>query len=520
MQAGFEYIKQWFRETQGQEFDVDQKLPDEVKQIVEATLTAAQDSWLRYPSREEADRGEELIKQYARVSYEINRDQVWPEFKKLVDLDLEDQQMQEALKDMQQKGEGTGESIPKELKDKLTPKEQKALEDAIEKAIDEAKKESAEAEAKGGKPIDLDSLSEKLKQKIKDYIESLSEDQKKDLSKRAEATLKEFEQALNKELQGKLTDNPEKKAERKVREQTEAMAPKTSRWEEEEEEANKEKAILRKKIWQMSSREGSDPYERALSNVGGMIDALTGDLRDVFVKRKRTKMETDYRHGRRWNIKKRIKEKIANIPLLKTESREQPESQSEEKDYVITLLVDLSGSMRGEKIKEAFKSVVVLSETLQNLDIRFEVVGFQDTLLEFKSFENEMNDEMRKKLNQLLLEVEGNNPDGHNNPFENDDGACLKQASAQLAHQAASNKFLIVLSDGYPEARGKSRERLDRELKAATREITQNTNQKLIGIGLLSDAVSHYYENNLPNVTTNEMVETLSEVLRAAIEKS
>ena len=119
------------------------------------------------------------------------------------------------------------------MKDKLTPEEQKSLEEAIKKSIEGPKKEKKGGASEGGeksgtgetskqddkegqsqKPIDIGSLSEELKQKIKEYVESLPEDQQKELAERAKAQLKEFEDSLNKELEGKLSDDPEKKAER------------------------------------------------------------------------------------------------------------------------------------------------------------------------------------------------------------------------------------------------------------------------------------------------------------------
>ena len=101
MQAGFEYMKLWFRELRGQDVVVTPELPDDVKAVVNATKDAARDSWLRYPSRQEADASEDIIKQYATLSYEINRDDVWPLFKTLVEKDIEDQKTQELLKQMQ-----------------------------------------------------------------------------------------------------------------------------------------------------------------------------------------------------------------------------------------------------------------------------------------------------------------------------------------------------------------------------------------------------------------------------------
>jgi predicted SprT family Zn-dependent metalloprotease len=561
MQAGFEYIKQWFKEAQGQEMEMSVDLPEEVKAVVQATIEHARDSWWRYPSREEADKSEELIKKYAQVSYEINRDEIWPEFKKLIEADMEDQKTQELLRDMQkgQQGQEDGESgpgLPQELKDKLTPEEQKALEEAVKKAIEDAKKDREEktkqkaggkSEDKGketegspsdqegapeseasdmstGKPVDLGSLPEGLKQKIKEYIDSLPKEQQKEIAEKAQAAFKEFEDALNEEMQGKLSDNPEKKAEREEISAEEAQQPETKGkgWEEKEKESEAEARERRKRMESLFEAGEKDPYHEALEKVSGLIDALTSDLRDIFIKRKIERYETGYRSGRRWNIRQRIREKVAGIPLFKTEAREQREAESEEMDYAITLLVDLSGSMqRNGKIQEAFKSAVVLSETLNNLGIKFEIVGFQDMLLEFKSFEEQMDEPMREKLNQLILEVYGNNPGGHNNPGDNDDGASLLEASKHLTEQIAKNKFLIVLSDGEPamDSGRKSSSQLDRELRDAVAEITANTNQKIIGLGLNSQAVAKYYENHIAGITTEEMAETLGELLREVIEK-
>jgi hypothetical protein len=574
MQAGFEYIKQWFRETQGQEMEISADLPEEVKAAVLTTLESARDSWWRYPSREEADRGgkigrkkvdgETIIREYARTSYEINRDEIWPEFKKLVEADIEDQKIQELLNDAQkdQEDSSKGQGLPQEFKDKLTPDEQKELEEAIDRAIEEGKKEQQKTEEgknfqegketkedgksqkgekteegeieeqKGeqiekdekaqGKPIDLDSLSDELKQKIKEYIESLPEEQQQEITEKAEATIKEFEKSLNEEIEGKLSDNPEKKDKRYEIEieKVEQEESKEKTWQEREKEREEEARERRKRMESLFEGGEKDPYHKALEKVSGLIDALTTDLREVFAKRKIEKYETGYRSGRHWNIRQRIREKVAGIPLFKTEAREQREAESEEMDYAITLLVDLSGSMRGNgKIQEAFKSAVVLAETLNNLGIKFEIVGFQDILLEFKAFDEHLDEPMREKLNQMILEVYGNNPGGHNNPGDNDDGACLLEASKHLNEQIAKNKFLIVISDGIPETSYKSQSQLDRELREAVVEVTANTNQKIIGLGLNSGAVAEYYENHITGITTEEMVETLGELLRDAIEK-
>lgn len=506
MQAGFEYIKQWFKQTQGKPFELPADLPDDVRAVVEKTLKAAEDSWLRYPTRDEADRSEEVIKAYAEKSYEINRDRVWPDFKKLIEQDIKDQEIPEFLKDLM-KGEGKPEAGKG---GDLSPQDIQDIKDAVKAALGE----------KGeGKPIPPGALSEELKQKIQAAFDALPEDKKREIMEAARAAIKELADEFAAQFEGEYIKAGEPQGE------PEPGTPESEgrAWSEAERAADDTRREMRRRMEESLERGEGDPYRDALTEMASYIDALTGDLRDVFVKRKMTTTEAGYRSGRRWNIRTRIKERIADIPLIKTQSREQPESSGEETDYAVLLQIDLSGSMsRGNKIEEAFKAIVLLSETLNNLNIHFEIDGFQDLLLEFKRFEEQLDESMRLKLNQLLLEVENKNPSGHNNAGDNDDGACLREASQHLANQTAREKILIVLSDGQPamDSGRKGQGQLDRELKEVIREIRENTDQKLIGVGINSSAVSTYYENNLPNVDAKELAETLGEILRSVIERN
>ncbi len=512
MQAGFEYIKQWFRQTQGQSFELSADLPEDVQGVVEKTLSAAEDSWLRYPTRAEADQSEEAIEAYAKKSYEINRDKVWPHFKELVEKDIKDQELPEFLKDLMkgepQQGEGS-EPSPEGMKD---------LKDAIKEALKQAGAKEGGAQQGEGKPMPFDSLPEDLKQQIQDAFDSLPEGKKQMIRQAAEQVIKEVAAEFDEQFEGEYVKAGEPQP---SQEPSKPESEPAESWSDAERKTEDERTEMRRRMEESLERLEDDAYQKALTEVAPLIDDLTGDLRDVFVKRKQTKTEAGYRSGRRWNVRTRIKEKIAGIPLLKTQSREQPESPGEETDYAVLLQVDLSGSMRGSKAREAFKSVVLLAETLANLGIRHEIDGFQDILLEFKRFEEDLNDAMREKLNQLPLEIDNKNSGGHNNAGDNDDGACLKNASAHLALQSAAEKILIVLSDGVPamDSGRKTRSTLDRELKKVVREINENTDQKLIGVGIESDAVSRYYDNNIPNVGARELAETLGELLREVIER-
>ena len=557
MQAGFEYIKQWFRETKEQDFELSPDLPEEVKTAVEATLLSAQDSWLRYPSRQEADKSEGLIRKYAELSYQINRDQIWPEFKKLVEADMEDQKMEELLKDMQKEkdgGEEKGEKgMPQELKDKLTPEEQQALEEAIKKAIEQAKKEQQEAKEKaekekqqaegekgekseessesagegepqdtegqqspGTKPIDLDSLSEDLKQKIKEYIQSLPEGEQKEIKDKAEKAMKEFEEALNEELQGKLSDNPEKKAERdaevKPKQEVE-QETKTGRETQEvdEEELKKYKDRVAKEL-----KKDENVYERMRKEVLPLIDKLENDLREIFVERRARGWKSGFTTGKRIDIKRRIQEKAKSVPAMESKAWQKRELPKE-KDYAISILVDLSGSMsNGNKIEETFKAVIVLSEVLNRLSINLEILGFNDRMYEYQDFGEQMSKIIREHMGGMLQEVNDTSDTGK--ARWNDDGWALEQASKRLEKQKADQKFLIVMSDGTPEE-SSMHPRTKYELGKMIKQVLEESDIRLIGLGIGggTDHVGRYYPNSIANVKVEEMAEKLADLIKEVI---
>ncbi len=540
MQAGFEYIKQWFREVEGKDIELSRDLSEEVKTVVTATLDSARDSWLRYPSRQEADKSEDLIKKYAQVSYEINRDEVWPEFKKLIDADMEDQKMQELLKDAQKNQEGDesgGQGLPQELKDKLTPEEQQALQEAIKQAIEDAKKEKKKTEAQGDesegdegkpeadspegtpsvKPVDISSLSEELKQKIKEYIESLPEDQQREIAEKAQAVFKEFEDALNEELQGKLSDNPEKKAEREeAAEPTEGDKEKPRAPERETpgidpEELKRYKERIAKEI-----KKDANVYEEMRQEVLPLIDKLEMELREIFVARKAKGWKGGFTSGKRIDIKRRIQEKAKSVPAMESKAWQKRE-MPDEKDYAISLLVDLSGSMaRDKKIEETFKAVIVLSEVLNRLSINLEILGFNDRIYEYQNFKEQMSKLIREHMGGMLEEVHDSSDTGK--AQWNDDGWALEQASERLARQKADQKFLVVMSDGTPEEspmhpRGKY------ELGKMIKKVLEETDVRLIGLGIGrgTEHVGTYYPNSIANVKVKEMAEKLAGLIKDVI---
>jgi len=514
MQAGFEYIRQWYRETQGEELGtLSEDLPEEVKTVVNQTLESARDSWLRYPSKQEADESEELIIRYANVSYEINRDEVWPKFQKLVEEDMQDQEMQEFMKDMQGDGEGDGQQgLPQELSDSLTEDEQKELEEAIQNA-QQGNQTGSEGTGQS-KAIDLDSLSEGLKQKIKDYIDSLPEDVKRELAEKAQQALQDFESEVNEEFEGKLSDNPEKLAQRGETTESQKKESRQESEDESETENRPEQTADQKRFKDLIEKAllgDENTYEEYRRDVLPLIDTLESDLREIFVARRSQKWQTGFKSGKRIDIKRRMQEKALGVSAVESKAWQKREIP-QEKDYAISLLVDLSGSMQGQKIRETFRAAVVLAEVLNRLSINTEILGFNDRLYEYQPFGQDMSREVREHMGGILQEV--NTPAAR----YNDDGWAVQQASERLARQKSAEKFLFVLSDGHPEESG-AHSGPEYELGKMVTQIMENTDQKLIGLGIGpgTDHVGRYYPNSVANIGVREMSVKLAEVIREVI---
>lgn len=488
MQAGFEYMKLWFQEVKGEPFAIDPKLPADVQGIVQETLPAAQDSWWRYPAKAEADTSEEMITQYAKAAYDIDYEQIWPEFKKLIDEDIKRQTQQEALQ------EGSSE-----LSEKLSPEEKQELEKA--QAL-------APSSERGQPVIDLDSLSEGLQQKIQDYVASLPEEVKEELRQKAEEAMRAFEEKISEALQGKLVPEASEPTKESMPDQE---APPLRR--EEPIDSGPLKQVIEKAL-----AKDANTYEAYQREVLDTIVQLENDLREIFTERRSHSWQSGYKFGKKIDMKKRMQEEAKGIPVINSrawEKREMPQ----EKDYAVELVVDLSGSMASNgKIEETFKAAIVLAEVLNRLSIKTEILGFNDRLYEYQVFGSNLSADMRENMGGMLQEVQDHGPSGREKASYNDDGWAVGKASERLQKQKASEKLLIILSDGQPEP-SPPHAGSEYDLQTIVQKITKETRQRIIGLGIGrgTEHVKRYYSNSIANVEVEKMAATLAELIKQAI---
>ena len=365
-----------------------------------------------------------------------------------------------------------------------------------------------------GIPIAM--LTEEERKALQKAFDDLTEEQKKAFQDQAKKDLEGVEDEIVKALTSKLSEDPPQthaQDEADKVEITEEKIRQAQREAEEREEAEA-RAQIEKKLAVL--KPASTIYEGAYQQIQEFDETLYERLEGIFrpsIKKtvklvsagSRLNMPAVYR----WEADRGAGSRGLTTRIFETVHR------PEKRDYAITLLVDLSGSMWGEKIHETFKAVVLLTEVLNRMGIKIEILGFQDEIIRFKEFDEDMTDDTRRRMSGMIQEVEGSNPGGHNQSAYNDDGPCLMDASRRLGKQSAKDKFLVVLSDGQPAGRHSNRD----DLHTVVAHILRETDQKLIALGLGkgTEHVKNFYPTSLPSISVKNLPDVLSLLLEDII---
>jgi cobalamin biosynthesis protein CobT len=182
-------------------------------------------------------------------------------------------------------------------------------------------------------------------------------------------------------------------------------------------------------------------------------------------------------------------------------------------ETAVTLLIDNSGSMSGEKIKMAMSAGYALSSTLQRVNIKHEVIGFttmQPRGVKDWQEQQEAEEErigrhfsrmgalyhpIYKDVNERLTpEVKRRFAIApYTCPMSgNTDGEAVRFAGNRLALRTEPRKVLIVLSDGHPAGMSRFPEEIYSDLHRAVEEC-EKKRIETIGVGIMDDSVRTFY---------------------------
>lgn len=253
-------------------------------------------------------------------------------------------------------------------------------------------------------------------------------------------------------------------------------------------------------------------YLEALKAVAPLVDQLVRELRPEFSRRRKGERKTRLSTGLELDFDTRIDEIARGVHATQSEAWVDVLAPKPE-HYAVTLLIDLSGSMsRHGKIEETFKAAVLLTEVLAKLNVRVEILGFNEKLYEFKSHGELLNDKVRSRIGTLPKKVFDPTAD------RNDDGWALQSASERLEKLAVTQKHLWVMSDGKPNP-SLQHASAEWELSAVIRNIVSSTEQFLVGLGVgpRTEHVDGFYPQSLSNLEVSQLAEKLAGLLRNVI---
>lgn len=188
-----------------------------------------------------------------------------------------------------------------------------------------------------------------------------------------------------------------------------------------------------------------------------VLDSALGSAEDqTFVAKLRNVMK-DNAYDRR--VKGRKRGKLDMRALYKVPAKAENvftlKQARKNKDYNVVLLVDQSGSMtagigheNGKYISRAHvaaQSAIFLARSLQKLDIRYSIMGFDERIRTYKDFDEiQSKEKLSKTEYQMVVDTSGGNCDY----------SALTEAYSRLNKQTKGKNILIYICDGDPACTG------------------------------------------------------------------
>jgi len=504
---GLEYIKRWFQETAEVDLTASDSalnkypLPEHLEKLVDQTQDAARTAWLLYPTKSEANESQDTINAFARASFEQIRDNVWPVLKKAVEWDMELQAAQELLNALaaEKKKLESGE-LPE--KDPLFIDDQLLISRTEKHLTAEQAGELKTALSCKEETLLIDNLSPELQEGLLKALKSIVIEAQKELYRRAEEAIA----TLNKLLAPLV---PEEESERQqnaiasvpptkiVSQQPPKNGGNTSKAGDDEDVANAHSGLIN----------GRDNYNQQRRTLIPAINELEDELRQILHVRKQESWETGKRSGQSFDVKRRISEVAQGKSQFESRAFRTKEFPTA-RDYVFSLLVDISGSMdEGSKSEQAMCAAITFSEVLGRLGVKSEILFFNDSIREVKKLHQRFSPEIREQIGNITNIVDGGTRDGY----------ALAHAADHLTKAREKEKFIVILTDSGSE--GNWEEPHEFSLSNVVSRITRETDINLvaIGVGPGTEGVVKNYPHAIYCPDVSKLPMHTAKLLRAAI---
>ena len=200
-------------------------------------------------------------------------------------------------------------------------------------------------------------------------------------------------------------------------------------------------------------------------------------------------------------------------------------SKTETNNVAVELLIDLSGSMAGQRIETAKSAAIAIAEALKDIGIPFEVTGFcseyeprmgsvAGTTGRFGRRGERLDLHVFKSFETVSMHGICEMRNGSQNP----DGECLAWAAKRLSLQKQKRKILMVFSDGQPATGDTPFGTLQSDLRARIKEIS-DFGIEVIGVGIETNYVKEFYPDYVILTDVKDLPKQAMSKIAKALEK-
>ena len=175
-----------------------------------------------------------------------------------------------------------------------------------------------------------------------------------------------------------------------------------------------------------------------------------------------------------------------------------------ESDLAFGIILDVSGSMHGEGIKNGVITMVILHETLKALNINHSIITHTEhkgyhtcDIKRYQNFREQKTYTVRKNYALAGITAESGNCDA----------AALKYMETAFKKVRNKDKICLIFSDGEPT------ECSDSELLKQIKHM-ENNGIKVIGIGVNFSNIKEYYKDNANGKNLKDMLDIVSNILK------
>lgn len=232
-----------------------------------------------------------------------------------------------------------------------------------------------------------------------------------------------------------------------------------------------------------------------------LVRPITQHLERVLLVKENRKMRPERERGM---LNNRTLHTMIIDPNYRTPFREF--TKMDTTNVAVSLVIDCSGSMQGNKIEVARQTGLALGESLKNLGITFEIVGFNTNdhigmaagASRLSAEETARFNRFGTGLNHMIFKsFESNSLSGICRAASggcNADGESITWAAKRLAERPEKRKIMLVLSDGQPSYGGANSEVLKGDLKRVINMLPK-AGIEPIGIGICTDDPKLFYKD-------------------------